>query len=195
MMMDSRAAAPPNQSSGMDYRRESTTQLQRGLNRLELNTPPRDSAGAWANDVHQAVLARGEQAVRFDPDVKPAHVPTSVPPSSGPPMHGSRHQYTMSAPMISTPRDIRRHGWYHGPVTVHPHGETIHDGRAHVDRLIHPNVNSFQGFPAREPQPSLHSQSSHGVDRMERIMERPHPTNNARLDALVAVATNEGKAY
>lgn len=210
MMMDSHAAHPHRQSSGVDYRRESTTQLQSGINRLEIHTPPRDSTGAWANDVHQAVQARSsdqaravmEPTVRFEGDVKPAHVPTSMPPSSGPPMHGSRHQYTMSAPMISTPRESKRHGWYNGPVTVHPHGEPIQEGRPHVDRMIHPNVNAFQGFPGRESQPNLHSQPSHGVDRMshgvdrmERIMERPHPTNNSRLDALVAVATNEGKAY
>ncbi|KAK1832971.1 hypothetical protein QBC39DRAFT_62519 [Podospora conica] len=194
----------PNHHSSVDYRRESTTHLQHGLNRLEINTPPRDSAGAWANEVNQAVQARGEQArtilepaVRFQQDVKPAHIPTTMAQSTGPPMHGSpgRHQYTMSAPMISTPRESKRRGWYHGPVTVHPAGDTIHEGRPHVDRIIHPNVSAFQGFPGRDSQPSLHPQSSHGVDRMERIMERPHPSNNARLDALVAVATSEGKAY
>jgi len=171
--------------------------LHRGLTRLDINTPPRDSAGAWANEVNQAVLAQAEQArvapvqptVRFDTEVKTVQVPTSM-PSNGPSMLGSRHHYTMSAPSISTPREAKRHGWYHGPVTVHPPGESVLDSRPHVDRMIHPNVNAFQGFPARD-QPIVHQQASHGVDRMERIMERPHPASNARLEALVAVATSE----
>ncbi|KAK4209285.1 Biofilm and cell wall regulator 1 [Rhypophila decipiens] len=178
--------------------------LHRGLTRLDINTPPKDSAGAWANEVNQAVLAQADQAraapiqqsVRFDAEVKTVQPPTSMPPSSNAPMQGSRHHYTMSAPSISTPRESRRHGWYHGPVTVHPAGETIHEGRPpHVDRIVHPNVSSFQGFPNRDRDhpPVSHQQPGPG---MERILERPHPTGNSdnmrRLEALVAVATSEG---
>lgn len=179
--------------------------LHRGLTRLDLNTPPqeRDSAGAWANEVNQAVLARAEQAraapvqptVRFDTEVRTVHPPPQMPPSTGPPTLGSRHQYTMSAPSIATPRESKRHGWYHGPVTVHHRGETIPESRPHVDRIVHPNVSNFQGFPARDQPPAVHQQVGHGVDRMERIIERPHPASNARLEALVAVATSEGTAY
>lgn len=211
MMIDSESSNPPTMLPSTDMggndRRDLAAQwdmgLHRGLTRLDINTPPRDSAGAWANEVNQAVLDRADQAraapvqptVRFDSEVKTVHVPTSMPPSSGPHMP-SRHQYTMSAPSISTPRETKRHGWYHGPVTVHSAAETIHEGRAHVDRIVHPNISGFQGFPARESPPVIHQQSSHGVDRMERIMERPHPAGNGeslrRLEALVAVATSEG---
>ncbi|KAK1753702.1 Biofilm and cell wall regulator 1 [Echria macrotheca] len=206
MMVDSDHPNPiillPGSEHGGNERRDPTTQwdmgLHRGLTRLDINTPPRDSAGAWAREVNQAVLAQAEQArvapmqptVRFDSEVKTVQVPTTSAPSSGPAGMG-RHQYTMSAPSISTPRESKRHGWYHGPVTVHPPGEPGPEGsRSHVDRIVHPNMTAFQGFPAREP-PVVHQQASHGVDRMERIMERPHPTNNARLEALVAVATGE----
>ncbi|KAM7190430.1 Biofilm and cell wall regulator 1 [Naviculisporaceae sp. PSN 640] len=182
--------------------------LHRGLTRLDINTPPKDSAGAWAHEVNQAVLAQADQAraaplqpsVRFDTEVKTGQPPTSMQPSTNAPMTGSRHHYTMSAPSISTPRESRRHGWYQGPVTVHPAGETIHEGRPpHVDRIIHPNVSSFQGFPNRDRErdrehpPVSHQQPGPG---MERILERPHPTGNTdnlrRLEALVAVATSEG---
>ncbi|KAK3320348.1 hypothetical protein B0T19DRAFT_286156 [Cercophora scortea] len=174
--------------------------LHRGLTRLDINTPPRDSAGAWANEVNQAVLAQADRAraapiqqtVRFE-EVKTARAPPQMPPSSNAPAPGNRHQYTMSAPAINTPRESKRHGWYHGPVTVHPANDTIHEGRPHIDRMVHPNVNGFQGFPDRERPPSAHQ---HGGPGMERIMERPHPTGNPdslrRLEALVAVATSEG---
>ncbi|KAK0624428.1 hypothetical protein B0T14DRAFT_196140 [Immersiella caudata] len=212
MMIDSEHGHPrpllPSGDAAGD-RRDLATQwdmgLHRGLTRLDINTPPKDSAGAWASEVNQAVQAQAEQArvapmqqptVRFETEVKTQAPQISMPPSTGPPMMGSRHHYTMSAPSISTPRESKRHGWYHGPaVTVHPAGETIHEGRAHVDRIVHPNVSAFQGFPAREPPQSMHQPTSHPVDRMERIMERPHPASNARLEALVAVATSEGTAY
>lgn len=212
MMIDSEHAHPPaylaNGDMGGHDRRDVAAQwdmgLHRGLTRLDINTPPKDSAGAWASEVNQAVQAQAEQAraaplqptVRFEVEVKTANVPTSMPPANGSAMPSSRHHYTMSAPSISTPRDSKRHGWYHGPaVTVHPAGETIHEGRSHVDRIVHPNVSAFQGFPARRSPPSIHQPTSHPVDRMERIMERPHPASNARLEALVAVATSEGTAY
>ncbi|KAK0648056.1 hypothetical protein B0T16DRAFT_325359 [Cercophora newfieldiana] len=213
MMIDSEHAPPrallPSGEMGVGDRRDLAAQwdmgLHRGLTRLDINTPPKDNAGAWASEVNQAVQAQAEQArvapmqptVRFEGEIKPAQgPPTSAAPSTGPPALGSRHHYTMSAPSISTPRESKRHGWYHGPaVTVHPAGETIHEGRAHVDRIVHPNVSAFQGFPAREPLQSTHQPTSHPVDRMERIMERPHPASNARLEALVAVATSEGTAY
>lgn len=172
--------------------------LQRGLTRLDINTPPRDGADAWAREANQALLARAEQAraapsqpvVRFEQEVQMSQgPPAAMPPSTSAPMLGSRHQYTMSAPSISAPRESRRHGWYHGPAS-HPVGETIHEGRPHVDRIIHPNVRAFQGFPAREQQPVIHQQPTQG---MERILERPGGNSDAmrRLEALVAVATSE----
>ncbi|KAK3346343.1 hypothetical protein B0T25DRAFT_460824 [Lasiosphaeria hispida] len=212
MMIDSEIANPPallpSSDMGSNDRRDLAAHwdmgLHRGLTRLDINTPPRDSAGAWANEVNQAVLAQADQAraapmhptIRFEPEIKSAQPPTSMSPSASAPMLGSRHHHTMSAPSITTQRDSKRHGWYHGPVTVHPAGETIHEGRAHVDRIVHPNVSEFRGFPTRDPQTMMHQPSGHGVERMERIMERPHPSNNGeslrRLEALVAVATSEG---
>ncbi|KAK0610677.1 hypothetical protein B0T17DRAFT_512161 [Bombardia bombarda] len=212
MMVDSEAAHPPpphyqgGGDMGPDDRRGTASHwdMHRGLTRLDINTPPRDSAGAWANEVNQAVLAQADRAratpmqptVRFDTDVKPDRLPTTMPPSSNSMAQGNRHHYTMSAPSISTPRDSKRHGWYHGPVSVYPAGETIHEGHPHVDRMVHPNINGFQGFPSRDHPPVVHQQGGPGMERMERIMERPHPSNNPdslrRLEALVAVATSEG---
>ncbi|KAK3936045.1 Biofilm and cell wall regulator 1 [Diplogelasinospora grovesii] len=218
MMIDSEPAplslCPQGMNMGPDDRQNHPahwdTGLHRGLTRLDINTPPRDSAGAWAQEVNQAVLAQADQVranpvqptVRFDSEVKTVQVPSSsLQPSNGPPMLGSRHQHTMSAPAVHTPpRDARRHGWYHGPVTIHPARETIHEGRPHVDRIVHPNISGFQGFPARDQQPILHhhhqQQVGPGMDRMDRIAERPHSGTNSdpmrRLEALVAVATSEG---
>ncbi|KAL2126669.1 hypothetical protein VTI74DRAFT_433 [Chaetomium olivicolor] len=206
MMIDS---DPPNApvayqagDLGVSERRGQTSQwennLDRGLTRLDINTPPRDSAGAWANEANQALLARAEQArVRFEPEVR--SVEPALPPmasSSGPGMLGPRHQHTVSAPALhNVPRESRRHGWYNGP--IHPAGETIHEGRPHVDRIIHPNINSFQGFPSREQQPAVQQQHGPGVELMQRIPERPqnqggNPESLKRLEALVAVATSEG---
>ncbi|KAK3989088.1 hypothetical protein QBC44DRAFT_95374 [Cladorrhinum sp. PSN332] len=223
MVVDQRPANLPTLIPAGDRaqedRRASAAQwdmgLHRGINQLDINTPPRDGAGAWAQEANQALLARAEQAraapvqqvVRFEQrEVKQAPQP-SMPPSSGP----MRHQYTMSAPSISVaqPRESRRHGWYHGPTSSnYSVGETIHEGRAaHIDRIVHPNVNQFQGFPAREQQPPqqqqqqqqpiIHQQSgAHGA--MERILERPQsrggPESLRRLEALVAVATSESTA-
>lgn len=180
--------------------------LHRGLNRLDINTPPRDTAGTWASDATQALHARAEQArVRFEPEVEampPSRGP--MPPSSSTGMMGPRHQHTVSAPAFNTPREARRHGWYNGPASGRPAGETILEGRPHVDRIVHPNVSSFQGFPARDQQqPIVHQQQPqpgpHGerVERMERIPERPsnqggEPEAMKRLEALVAVATGQG---
>ncbi|KAK4642342.1 Up in starvation [Podospora bellae-mahoneyi] len=208
MMIDSEASRPPALlpagDLGSDDRRPSSQWdmgLHRGITRLDINTPPRDSAGAWANEATQALMARAEQAhaapmqptVRFEQDLRPPHGP---PPINVAPPVGSRHHYTMSAPSITTPRESRRHGWYHGPVPTHPVEETIHEGRPHVDRIVHPNVRGFQGFPAREQQLGIHQQQPSGPS-MERILERPmsrgdNPESLRRLQALVAVATSEG---
>ncbi|KAJ4285986.1 Up in starvation [Collariella sp. IMI 366227] len=196
MMIDS---VPPNPP--MAYQGGQAPQwdpnLDRGLNRLDISTPPRDGAGAWANEANQALLARAEQArVRFEPEVRTVEVaPPPMQPTHGPGMLGPRHQHTVSAPAFhNVPRESRRHGWYNGPAH---HTETIHEGRPHVDRIVHPNISSFQGFPAREQLPLVHQQHGPGIDRMERIPERPpnqggNPESLKRLEALVAVATSEG---
>jgi hypothetical protein len=164
--------------------------LQRGLNRLDINpnTPPRDSAGAWASEANQAVLAQAEQVrmnqptVRFeDPQAQAYHQPNPAAASR------SLHQHTMSTPSITT-REAKRHGWYNGPTQREPVPMAAQDPRVHhVERMVHPNLNGFSGFPARErpPQP----QPPQGQP------ERQAHANGeplGRLEALVAVATGEG---
>lgn len=176
--------------------------LHRGLTKLDLaaNTPPRDSAGAWANEVNSAVQAQAEQVraqptVRFEPEPRVVSIPhsTGVPPPSGY-RGGYHHQHTMSAPSITTSRESKRHGWYHGPVTSGLSEVPEQPTRGpRVDRMIHPNLaNGFTGFPAREPRPMATSSSPRDRD-VEMESERPsQPESMRRLEALVAVATSEG---
>lgn len=145
----------------------SAERLHRGLNRLEISnltrpdtnntTPPphgHDGAGTWANEVQAAMQARVEQprpyqpTVRFEPQPQIVHPPPNPLPSRLP----RGHQHTMSAPLISTSRDNKRHGWYNGPVTVHE--DRVLEARPHVDRIAHPNLHHFTGFPARGQPPS-----------------------------------------
>lgn len=202
MMIDSespsRPTLLPSAEAASEDRRNVTAHwdmgLHRGLTRLDLNTPPRDSAGSWASETSQAVLAQGEPnrpnpgqpTVRFNADVKTVQVP-----QDGPPMTSRRHHHTMSAPLINTPRELKRRGWYHGPVAVRPAGETIPEGRPHVDRIVHPNVSGFQGFPARDHhQPVIHQHAAGPTAGQGHSSGDPNSLR--RLEALVAVATSEG---
>ncbi|KJZ73436.1 hypothetical protein HIM_07230 [Hirsutella minnesotensis 3608] len=161
--------------------------LQRGLNRLDISrkTPPRDSAGAWASEVNKAVQAQAERVrqnpptVRFEDQAPPSH---AAPPPRGP--GRSLHHHTMSAPSIPTLKDApKRHGWYQGPpVARRPSAlPSAQDPRgAHTERMVHPNLSGFNGFPMREVGP-------------QQQQERPPNTDPLRrLEALVAVATSEG---
>lgn len=162
--------------------------LQRGIGRLDIShsTPPRDSAGAWASEVNKAVQAQAEQVrlnpptVRFEDQQLPSYQPVN--PAM---VNRSFHQHTVSAP-ITTSRDSKRHGWYHGPVPVQRDTRPApqQDPRiAHVDRMVHPNFTGFSGFPSREQAPSQQPQPH----------ERPQNGDHLRrLEALVAVATSEG---
>ncbi|KAL2751882.1 hypothetical protein ACRALDRAFT_1073188 [Sodiomyces alcalophilus JCM 7366] len=212
MMIDSEPTNPPTLLPSTDPAADDRLNaphwdmgLRRGLTRLDLRSnnagPPRDSASNWATEADQAVQAQAERAranqptVRFELDQHPAH-------SNSNRDHGSfsrGHQYTMSAPHISTPRDAKRHGWYHGPISgpPQPSAEPGQDGRgphgSHVDRIVHPNMTAFTGFPARdarrEPQPpgqQQNSNSQHGGG------DRPPNAGSSRFDALVAVAASEG---
>ncbi|RDA89473.1 hypothetical protein CP533_3633 [Ophiocordyceps camponoti-saundersi (nom. inval.)] len=158
--------------------------LQRGLTRLDIGrkTPPRDSAGAWASEVNQAVQAQAERVVRFDDQV-------------------GRHQQTQSAPSPSpTPRNPKRYGWYHQPPPPPPPPPPPQsDARAaHVDRMVHPNFTGFSAFPVREQQ----QQQQHNQHHQPPVMAPPQPSQSQdrpphgdplrRLEALVAVATSEG---
>lgn len=206
MMIDSGSPNRPPLTPGeaaAEERRNLTSQwdmgLHRGLTRLDINTPPRDTPSSWANEPPpQAVLAPVENSrpnpaqptVRFDADVRPPRAAREAPP-----IPVSRHHHTMSAPLINTPREAKRHGWYHGPLAAHPVGETIPEGRAegraHVDRIVHPNVSGFQGFPARDQQPVVHQHPA-GPTTGGNGHPNRDPESLRRLEALVAVATSEG---
>lgn len=158
--------------------------LQRGLNRLELeHNPSRESPSAWASEVTKAVHDQADQ-VRMNPTVRFQEPPPSA--YHGGPAMASRslHQHTMSAPSFASNRDNRRHGWYHGPSRESSgwQQQANPDPRAaHVDRMEHPNMTAFSGFPNREQQ-----------------TQQPAPERGGngdplrRLEALVAVATSEG---
>ena len=156
-----RMYAPPTiDGPGPDERRNLNmydASLQRGLNRLDigLNTPPRDSAGSWASEANKAVQAQAEQVrstgltVRFEDQQLPSYRNTA------PGFARSLHHQTMSAPSIASSRENKRHGWQNGSVAIHRELQsTNQDPRAaHVDRLVHPNLTGFSGFPGREPRP------------------------------------------
>ncbi|CAG8952148.1 hypothetical protein HYFRA_00000887 [Hymenoscyphus fraxineus] len=88
--------------------------INRNLNRLDLaqGTPPSDTASSWASEANRAVQAQAEQA-RAQPSVRFEESPYSARAQT----NRTFHQHTISAPPI-TPRESKRHGWYHGPVTV-----------------------------------------------------------------------------
>ncbi|KAJ4247769.1 Up in starvation [Fusarium torreyae] len=225
MMVDSephmRAAYQPHlpETPMQDERRNLNmydASLQRGLNRLDINhsTPPRDSAGTWASEANKAVQAQAEHVRLNPPTVRFEERPP--PPYHGPkPTSAPRslHHHTMSAPSITTSRENKRRGWYHGPVSVHRDGRPTQeqpDPRlAHVDRMVHPNFTGFSGFPVKEAPP-LHHQYQHSQQQLPppQIQQQPQqqqqvqqqqqqgrPGSNGsmgRLEALVAVATSEG---
>lgn len=187
MVIDSERGAPvllPSANISAD-------RLHRGLNRLEISnltrsnaaetTPPpaygKDGAGAWATEVQAAMQARVEQPRPYQPTVRFESQPQVVNPPphamhAGPPRG---HQHTMSAPLISNVRETKRRGWYNGPVTVHE--DRVLEPRPHVERIAHPNLHHFTGFPARGPPPQ--QQQPNGPD--------PY----SGFNALVAAATSE----
>ncbi|TID04826.1 C2H2 finger domain transcription factor dvrA [Colletotrichum higginsianum] len=214
MMVDSEAARPRALLPGTDVvtdDRRNVSQwdmgLHRGLTRLDITsntTPPRDSAGAWANEVNQAVQAQAEQVrlnpptVRFDVD------PPSYSNKSG--AFARNHQHTMSAPSFAS-RENKRHGWYHGPVGSNVHGPRPeapnNDARGpHVNRMVHPNITAFSGFPGRQPEPQQpqqqqqhhhhHHQQQQHQQQQQQQQQPGNPDPLRRLEALVAVATSEG---
>ena len=211
MMVDSQPRPPVLQQrdpSAPEDRRNLNVydaSLQRGLTRLDIgpNTPPRDSAGAWASEANKAVQAQTENArvnapvVRFEDQQPPS---TSYHHSGGPAGPGrSLHQQTMSAPSIATSRENKRRGWYNGPLaSQRDEGQRpSHDPRVpHVDRMVHPNFTGFSGFPAREPQQPPPQQPPQHQHQQQQQQQQERPVNGGdplrRLEALVAVATSEG---
>ncbi|KAI1394763.1 hypothetical protein F4819DRAFT_501575 [Hypoxylon fuscum] len=195
MIIDSEVSHPPAllpaTHSGDPEERRNTVNwdmgLHRGLTRLDItsnNPPPPDAASTWAREASQAVEAEAER-VRLNPPTvrfnEPVVVENRRPPPSSSNFPRTFHQHTMSAP-IATSRDAKRRGWYNGPVMVH--ADAPPEKMARVERMVHPNINEFPGFPAREnpanPPPREHNSGDR--DSMN------------RLEALVAVATSEGNA-
>lgn len=178
MAVDAEMTSP---GQGED-RRPQWESVHRGLTRLGIsNTPPGDGAGSWASETERALQARGEQGrgsqpvVRFQVEPPPSHAAGRGAPRA-------YHQHTFSAPSMGTSREAKRQGWYHGP----PQGEEPQadggDPRSRVERMVHPNVAAFAGFPARE---GGQGQGSQGAPDSPEALKR--------LEALVAVATSEGK--
>ncbi|KAF5019715.1 hypothetical protein F66182_8258 [Fusarium sp. NRRL 66182] len=227
MMVDpephARAVYPPHlpETPMQDERRNLNmydASLQRGLNRLDINhnTPPRDSAGSWASEANRAVQAQAEHVRLNPPTVRfEERPPTSyhdLKPTSAP---RALHHHTMSAPSITTSRENKRRGWYHGPVSRPPQEQQ--DPRlAHVDRMVHPNFTGFSGFPVKDAPPPPHHHhyqhpqqppQQHPPHVQQQPQQQPPPppqvqqqqqgrpgSNGSlgRLEALVAVATSEG---
>ncbi|ORY67178.1 uncharacterized protein BCR38DRAFT_152522 [Pseudomassariella vexata] len=177
----------PVVESRTEERRGSTNwdvSLHRGLTRLDISTsnttPPRDGAGSWAHEVNQLVEAEADR-VRLNPPMVRFNDNIII-ERSNPSMtieNKSFHQHTMSAPSITG----KRHGWYNGPVTVHT--DAPPEKMARVERMVHPNIGEFAGFPARQNvSPQQPPRSDNATDR----------DNMLRLQALVAVATSENSA-
>ncbi|RYP61163.1 hypothetical protein DL771_010217 [Monosporascus sp. 5C6A] len=195
MMVDAEVAHPPAllpaAEASADHRRTRPVwdmSLHRGLTRLDITsstTPPRDDASAWAQEANRAVEAQAER-VRLNPPTVRFNDPVVVDNGAARANSPTRafHQHTMSAPPINRPRDAKRHGWYHGPVTVH--ADAPPHKMARVDRMVHPNISQFPGFPAKDaPPPPQPTSTENSEDRNNNML---------RLQALVAVATSEGNA-
>jgi hypothetical protein len=193
MIVDSEVVHPPAllpaaNTSEPEEKRNTTNWdmgLHRGLTRLDITSNPAtqaDGASSWAREANQAMDAQADRVrlnpptVRFHESVMTDERSTSV--------HTPRvfHQHTMSAPSITTPREYKRRGWYHSPVSIH--ADAPPEKMARVERMIHPNISEFSGFPARENPPSGAAREDHPGEREKML----------RLQALVAVATSEGNA-
>ncbi|KAI1385659.1 uncharacterized protein F4822DRAFT_438274 [Hypoxylon trugodes] len=192
MIVDSEVSHPPAllpaaHSGDSDERRNTANWdmgLHRGLTRLDItsnNPPPQETTSAWTREVHQPVEAEPER-MRINPPTVRFNEPIVV--ESRPPGPASLprtfHQHTMSAP--STSREGKRRGWYNGPVTVH--ADAPPEKMARVERMVHPNINEFPGFPVRENVVNPPPRDNNPGER----------DNMLRLQALVAVATSEGNA-
>lgn len=112
MMIDTPSRAPTD-----SYREERPTSqhwdMNRNLNRLDLSQGTHtDAAGSWASEANRAVQAQAEHARAQPPPAQTVRFEES-PYTARSLQNPHQHQ---SAPPI-TPREQKRHGWYHGPVT------------------------------------------------------------------------------
>jgi C2H2 transcription facotor len=195
MMIDPETSHPPTMlpsSESIPEERRNPTNwdmgLHRGLTMLDItsnrNTPPKDSASSWAQEANRAVEAEAER-VRMNPPTVRFNEPVVVnngPPRNGTPPTRGFHQHTMSAPSGPGMRESRRHGWSQGPAIVH--SDAPPEKMARVERMVHPNISHFSGFPARAEHspPQQPPNPNHSTEK----------DNMLRLQALVAVATSEG---
>ncbi|RDW73697.1 C2H2 and C2HC zinc finger-2 [Coleophoma crateriformis] len=119
--------------------------LQRNLGRLEI-APAADTAGSWASEANRAVQAKAEQS-RTQPSVRFAQ--SAYPPRAGP--SGSYHH---SAPPI-TPRESKRQGWYHGPISHQTH-DLRHQRTSPEDSSSSEGVpGTPSSIPASEYNPAI----------------------------------------
>ncbi|KAK7953907.1 hypothetical protein PG988_014601 [Apiospora saccharicola] len=175
MMIDSESSHPPALLPAAENASESRRGtanwdmgLHRGLTRLDIasnTTPPRDGAGTWAQEVHQAVEAEADRApaVATEPFTNtPCQHHPSLTLERGSAMGGTT---VPSSTMKAPPEKIAR--------------------VERVGRMVHPNISHFAGFPARQPQmPQQPAPANNSTDK----------DNMLRLQALVAVATSETNA-
>lgn len=197
MMMDSERVRRPTllpaaNPSEIQENRNTTSWdmgLHRNLTRLDITsnstsnaphhttTTQMDGASSWARDANQAMDAQanrfrsGAPTVRFnEPMPTVVRSPTAHNPAPF-------HHYTASAPSMNTPLGSKRRGWYQTDAPA--------EKMARVDRMIHPNIAEFPGFPARGgPLTSADLREENSGER----------ENMMGLRALVAVATSEGNA-
>ncbi|KAI0414658.1 hypothetical protein F5X98DRAFT_240636 [Xylaria grammica] len=157
--------------------------LHRGLTRLDIssNLTAVDSASTWAREANQAMDAQADRVNRLNPPTVRFHEPVLADRSLKSFAPRSFHQYTVSAPSTASSRESKRRGWHQNSISSH--AETPPGKMARVDRMVHPNVSEFPGFPARENPPGPPARDE---DLGERGM--------GRLQTLVAVATGEGNA-
>lgn len=156
--------------------------LHKGLTRLGLapNPTPPDSASTWAREANQAMDVQADRVrmnphtVRFHESVMAQDPQASVNPRVS-------HQYTMSAPSIASSRESKRRAWHQSGVSHH--GEMPPEKITRVDRMVHPNIREFSGFPARD-----------SIARPAPREEAPGGRGMGALETLVAVATGEGNA-
>ncbi|KAI1171551.1 hypothetical protein F4777DRAFT_582837 [Nemania sp. FL0916] len=169
---------PEEKRSNMEW----DMSLHRGLTRLDIasTSTTLDSASNWASEANQAMDTQVNRSRLNAPSVRFEPVMAQIPPN--PATTSAYHQHTMSAPSAVSSRQTKRRGWY--PGNISPHAEAPPEKMARVDRMVHPNIREFSGFPARD-DPSTGS-----THREENSGER----GMARLETLVAVATGEGNA-
>ncbi|KAI1812838.1 hypothetical protein GGS20DRAFT_516315 [Poronia punctata] len=156
--------------------------LHQGLTRLDITSnpmPQADRSSPWPYEPNSGVDAPADRTRSKAPTVR-FNEPVRTESSSMSVRSRAFHQHTMSAPSTATPRDYRRRAWLQNPASAHSEASSGPPSR--VDRIVHPNISEFTGFPAKESLQPRSPREESSSDRQDML----------RLDALVAVATSEG---